>query len=374
MTVNTFEVSPGEALRTLKAAWDAGLRVSFMLHGAPGVGKTQIVEQLARHVGGKLYDVRLTTIDPSDLRGLPYYDHETRRTVFFRPEDLPEGEAPAVLFLDELSAASPTLQPTVYGLLQERRVGRHVIPDNVMILGAGNRVEDGAVTYEMGMAIADRLIHLNLTARADDWLSNFAVPNGLHPAVVAFVKTRPDLLETTEECLRQGHMIATTPRSWERVSRIMSTVPDRGARRILIAGTIGDARCAEFLTVADDIAAAVSVEDLLRAPRAERAPLYPDTLHALNALVFGLVGATRAEALEAQMEALLDLRRLRALRPGDAALARLPLEELSVNGFEMLFAKALDMGLEDAILKSPAYRDYMDERAAIGLDAPAPRG
>jgi SpoVK/Ycf46/Vps4 family AAA+-type ATPase len=372
MAVNTFEVSPGEALLTLRAAWDAKLKVSFMLHGAPGVGKTQIVEQLARRIGGRLYDVRLTTIDPSDLRGLPYYDHETRRTVFFRPEDLPEGDAPAVLFLDELSAASPSLQPTVYGLLQERRVGRHRIPDNVMIVGAGNRVEDGAGAYEMGTAIADRLIHLNVASGADDWLTNFAVPNGLHPAVIAFVRTRPDLLETTDEAMRQGHMIATTPRSWERVSQIMRAVPDRRARRIMIAGTIGDARCAEFMMVADDVEAAVGIDTLIATPRAARAALYPDTLHGLNALVFGLVGASAPETLEAQIEILLDLRRLRALRPDEDRLARLPLEELSVGGFEMLFARAIEMGLQEAILRSPAYADYMREREAIGLDAPAP--
>ena len=165
MSVNAEIVSAGEALEVLDAGWKAqvsgGLRTSWMLHGRPGVGKTEVVRQLADRIGADLFDIRLTTIEPQDLRGLPYYDHEAEKTVWYRPEDLPDDPArPAVLFLDELTAASPYLQPTVYGLLQERRVGRHILPDNVFIVAAGNMVEDGAVAYEMGTALADRLVHL----------------------------------------------------------------------------------------------------------------------------------------------------------------------------------------------------------------------
>jgi MoxR-like ATPase len=186
-----------------------------MLHGRPGVGKTQLVQSLASRHGAQLYDIRLTTIEPQDLRGLPYYDHETRKTQWYRPEDLPDApNTPAVLFLDELTAASPYLQPTVYGLLQERRVGRHQLPDSVFIVAAGNTVEDGAVAYEMGTALSDRLVHLHVAASAKDWLERYAVDEALHPAVTAFLRSRPDLLDTTEETLRRGVMIAFTPRSW----------------------------------------------------------------------------------------------------------------------------------------------------------------
>ncbi|MDP4989770.1 MAG: AAA family ATPase, partial [Marivita lacus] len=130
MSVNAQTVSAGDALDVLRAAWAAqstgALMTSWMLHGRPGVGKTQLVQTLATQIGAELYDIRLTTIEPQDLRGLPYYDHETRKTLWYPPEDLPDQPGtPAVLFLDELTAASPYLQPTVYGLLQERRVGRH---------------------------------------------------------------------------------------------------------------------------------------------------------------------------------------------------------------------------------------------------------
>ena len=112
MSVNAQTVSAGDALEVLQAAWEAqrsgALTTSWMLHGKPGVGKTQLVQTLATRIGAQLYDIRLTTIEPQDLRGLPYYDHETRKTLWYRPEDLPDQpDMPAVLFLDELTAASP---------------------------------------------------------------------------------------------------------------------------------------------------------------------------------------------------------------------------------------------------------------------------
>ncbi len=180
MSVNAQIVSAGDALNTLLAGWSAQssgqLTTSWMLHGRPGVGKTQLVTELSHRIGARLFDIRLTTIEPQDLRGLPYYDHEAQRTVWYRPEDLPDDPSqPSILFLDELTAASPNLQPTVYGLLQERRVGRHLLPASVFVVAAGNTVDDGAIAYEMGTALADRLIHLQVNPDAKDWLERYAV-------------------------------------------------------------------------------------------------------------------------------------------------------------------------------------------------------
>lgn len=371
MSINTQTISAGDALEVLSEGWAAqragAFTASYMLHGRPGVGKTQIVSQLAERIGGRLYDLRLTTIEPQDLRGLPYYDHETRKTLWYRPEDLPDDpDTPAILFLDELTAASPYLTPTVYGLLQERRVGQHRLPDSVFVVAAGNTVEDGAIAYEMGTGLSDRLVHLHRRANAADWLENFAVPSALHPAVVAFIRTRPDLLETTERSLEQGHMIAATPRSWERVSHILHAVTDRKLRNILVAGTVGEAVGAEFAVIADELAAGVQVADLIQATPDRRVALYPPTMHGLNALVYGLVGALDAATAPKVIEIMAEIRALDRRRP-EPAFKRMPLEELCTYGFEMLIRKGLELGLSDSFLASPAYRDYADARKAAGL-------
>ena len=367
MAVNAATVSAGEALRTLRAAWAAqaagGLTASWMLHGRPGVGKTELVQQLADGIGAELFDLRLTTIEPQDLRGLPFYDHAAGKTVWYRPEDLPDDpDRPAILFLDELTAAAPSLQPTVYGLLQERRVGRHRLPDSVMIVAAGNTVEDGAIAYEMGTALSDRLVHMIVRASAEDWLQNYAARAGIHPTVAAFIRTRPDLLETTEDTLRRGQTVACTPRSWTRVSQIMHAVPDRATRAVMVAGTVGEAAAAEFALIADEIASSVAVDDMLATPRSDRAALYPDTLHGLTALIYGLAGQVDAARLPDAIDILADLT---ALPPGHGR--GLPLSDLRTFGFEMLIARALDNGWEDAFATSDSYAAYAADRDAAGL-------
>lgn len=368
MSVNTQPISAGKALDVLRTGFDAQaqgrMTASWMLHGRPGIGKTEIVQQLATETGSKLFDLRLTTIEPQDLRGLPFYDHETQRTVWYRPEDLPDDpETPAILFLDELTAAAPALQPTVYGLLQERRIGRHLLPANTFIVAAGNTVEDGAIAYEMGTALSDRLIHLSLRAEVSDWLTRFAVPQGLHPAVTAFIRTRPDLLETTEDALRRGQMIACTPRSWARVSTIMHTVTDRLLRDILISGTIGEAAAAEFILIAEDIATTVKATDMLEAPATDRAQMYPASLHGLTALVYALVTLTDENTIDDVIDVMAGIRSLGTARD-DPAFGRLPLAELCTYGFELLIDKALAANLQEAFRHSASYAAYAADRDA----------
>ena len=372
MSVNASVLSAGAALDLLQKGWEAQsngtLTASWMLHGRPGVGKSQIVQQLADLIGARLFDVRLTTIEPQDLRGLPYYDHEAKKTVWYRPEDLPDDPAqPSILFLDELTAASPYLQPTVYGLLQERRVGQHKLPASVLIVAAGNTVEDGAIAYEMGTALSDRLVHLHVKADPTDWLEQYAGPKGLAPAVTAFLRGRPDLLDTTEEALRRGELIACTPRAWERTSDILNAVPDRKARLAMIAGTLGDAVAAEFSVIADEVEATVHIAGLLESAPSERFKLFPETLHGMNAVVFGLVGEATVERLPQIIETMEQIRRIPDHNE-NAAFTQLPLAELSTFGFEMLLAKALKEGWQDTFINSEAYRRYAADRQALGVD------
>lgn len=372
MAINTTPISAGRALDALRAGHAAqvsgDMTVSWMLHGRPGIGKTDIVQQLAAETGSRLFDLRLTTIEPQDLRGLPFYDHETQKTVWYRPEDLPDDpDRPAILFLDELTAAAPTLQPTVYGLLQERRVGRHLLPASTFIVAAGNTVEDGAVAYEMGTALSDRLVHLSLRADAADWLANYGVPSGLHPAVTAFIRTRPDLLDTTEDALRRGQMIACTPRSWARVSTILhATSADKMLRDVLIAGTLGEAAAAEFILVLEEITATVQASDIITASPNDRIERYPASLHGLTALVYALINLADETTISAAIDVLADIRTLGTTRV-EPVFGQLPLGELTTYGFELLIDKALSNNLQDAFRMSQSYAAYTAEREAAGL-------
>ncbi|MEM9736879.1 MAG: ATPase, partial [Pseudomonadota bacterium] len=226
--------------------------------------------------------------------------------------------------------------------------------------------EDGAIAYEMGTALSDRLVHLHVEASATNWLENYAVRQGLHPTVVAFIKTRPDLLETTPQALQSGDVIAATPRSWERVSQILETNPSRRLRNVLVAGTLGEAVAGEFALLADEIAASIHIEDLLAAEPGKRWALYPATLHGLNAVVFGLIGALEKSSVGPSVEVMEGIRHLGAHR-SEEAFSRMPLAELCTYGFELLIRKALDDGLGEQVLATAAYQAYAKDREAAGL-------
>jgi hypothetical protein len=147
----------------------------------------------------------------------------------------------------------------------------------------------------------------------------------------------------------------------------MTQIPNRRARNAMIAGTVGEAVAAEFAVIADDIAASVHIEDMLAADRKARADLYPDTLHGLNAVVFGLVGAADAGTMPAVIDAMEQIRTL-AHQRSEPTFTSLPLAELCAFGFEMLLAKALDQGLTDAFAGSAAYQRYAADRRDAGLD------
>jgi hypothetical protein len=129
----------------------------------------------------------------------------------------------------------------------------------------------------------------------------------------------------------------------------------------MVAGTVGEAPAAEFALLADEIAATVQIDALLAAPRADRAGLYPRTLHGLTALVYGLVGGVTRDDLPTAIEIMADLRALGGSHAG------LPMAELASFGFELLIGRALEHGWEDAFADSDAYADYAADRRAVGL-------
>jgi len=134
-----------------------------MLWGTRGVGKSSIVRQVADQFRVPLVDLRLTTIEPVDIRGAIYADEVQGKTVWFPPEFLPGPEQPAgILFLDELTAADQRLQISAYSLILDRKVGHYRLPDGWQVVAAGNASFHGAVSHDMGTALADRMFHFHV--------------------------------------------------------------------------------------------------------------------------------------------------------------------------------------------------------------------
>ena len=332
-------------------------RRATMLWGTRGVGKSSIVRQVAAHFGVPLVDLRLTTIEPVDIRGAIYADDTIGKTVWFPPEFLPARDEPAgILFLDELTAADQRLQISAYSLILDRRVGHYELPDGWLVIAAGNASFHGAVSHDMGTALADRMFHFNIQTVIDAFLDH-AIASSFAPQVMAYLKVRPDKLDDTQVQLSNDHLVGASPRGWEDISNILKSSLSAPARRIFVQGRIGAANAAEFFGVLREIEASVDVLRLMASrPGTETAALLPTSLDGLYGLVYGLLAVCVDEtavtrALEI-VEQLPDM-------PGEA---RLPVREAQTLAMELLMQKALAIGLEAAILDSPAYHRYAERR------------
>ncbi len=332
-------------------------RRASMLWGSRGVGKSSIVRQVAEHFGVPLVDLRLTTIEPVDIRGAIYADDQLGRTVWFPPEFLPLPEQPdGILFLDELTAADQRLQISAYSLILDRRVGRYRLPDGWQVVAAGNASFHGAVSHDMGTALADRMFHFNVQTVIESFLAH-ALAMGFAPEVMAFLRVRPDKLDDTQAQLAGDHLVGASPRGWEDISNVLQSGLSEGARRLFVQGRIGAANAAEFFGVLRELQAGADVLALLAArPGAETAALLPRTLDGLYAMLYGLLAASSdGAALERALQIVEQWPDIRGTTP-------LPVREAQTLAMELLMQKALEQQLEAVILDSAAYRRYAEQR------------
>ena len=369
MNANPMNIPP-ISIAAAKAALieqhsDATLRRrASMLWGTRGVGKSSIVRQVAAHFGVPLVDLRLTTIEPVDIRGAIYADEVQGKTVWFPPEFLPSPQAPAgILFLDELTAADQRLQISAYSLILDRRVGHYELPDGWQIIAAGNASFHGAVCHDMGTALADRMFHFNVQTVIEAFLAH-ALARGFAPEVMAYLKVRPDKLDDTEAQLAGDHLIGASPRGWEDVSNVLKSRLSDAAKRVFVQGRIGAANAAEFFGVLRELQASVDVMKLLAArPGADTAALLPTTLDGLYGMLYGLLAASSTAAALARALAIVEQ------WPDMRGAVPLPIREAQTLAMELLMQKALEAGLEATILDSPACARYAERRAKEGLGA-----
>ncbi|MCF7991168.1 MAG: AAA family ATPase [Thiohalocapsa sp.] len=338
-------------------------RRASMLWGTRGVGKSSIVRQVAEHFDVPLVDLRLTTIEPVDIRGAIYADDQQSKTVWFPPEFLPSPDEPAgILFLDELTAADQRLQISAYSLILDRRVGHYRLPDGWQVVAAGNAAFHGAVSHDMGTALADRMFHFNVQTAIEVFLE-YAVARDFAPEVMAYLKVRPDKLDDTHAQLANDHLVGASPRGWEDISNVIGSNLSDAGKRLFVQGRIGAANAAEFFGVLREIRAGTDVVQLLAAQAGEAtAALLPRSLDGLYGLIYALLAAATDEALMARALEIVDQ------LPDIDSAEPLPIREAQTLAMELLFQKALERGLEGAVLESATYRRYSQERER-GADA-----
>ena len=125
----------------LNSIVEHNVQSSLMIWGAPGIGKSSVVEAVAKKQNIDLIDLRISQLAPTDLRGIPV--PAENKASWYPPDFLPTA-GKGILFLDEINMAPPAVQGIAQQLILDRKVGSYQVPDGWFIWSAGNRKEDKA--------------------------------------------------------------------------------------------------------------------------------------------------------------------------------------------------------------------------------------
>jgi AAA domain (dynein-related subfamily) len=229
-----------------------GAATPVMVWGPPGIGKSQIVAAVASQHNVPVIDIRLSQMEPTDLRGIPFRDGDS--VVWSIPALLPNAKRhgdKGILFLDEITSAPPTVTAAAYQLILDRRLGEYRVPEGWAIFAAGNRHGDRGVTYAMPAPLANRFTHYDLQADLDDWTA-WAYRNDIDERVIAFLRFRPELLFD----MKSSTTLAAfpSPRTWEYASRALRKFADTPALLLdAIQASVGVAAGVELKAFMDHI-------------------------------------------------------------------------------------------------------------------------
>jgi hypothetical protein len=242
------------------------IRWSVFIWGPPGAGKSSLVRNIADERQAPLIDVRAPLLDPTDLRGIPTV--VDGRAVWCPPSFLPtEEDKPGILFFDELNAAPPLVQASLYQLTLDRRVGEYKLPDGWQIVAAGNRSEDASVTFRMPAALSNRFVHIDFEIDFDDWRT-WAVSAGVHLLVIGFLSVRRELLFDMENPERGF----PTPRSWEIASDAIKAMGGAEGCADIFLGIVGEGATVEFMAYCDLAISEESIKKIIEDPDGAELP------------------------------------------------------------------------------------------------------
>jgi len=263
----------------------AGHHTPVMLWGPPGVGKSQIIAQVGDRHNVPVIDIRLSQMEPSDLRGIPF--RENTSVEWAIPSMLPNAEKHGehgVLFLDEITSAVPSVSAAAYQLILDRRLGDYRVPDGWAIFAAGNRQGDRGVTYTMPAPLANRFSHFEVELNLDDWVS-WAYKHDIDERIIAFLRFRPEQLFNFDPA--HNPVAFPTPRSWEFAHRALHKFMDSPELLLgSLQACVGPAAGIELKAFVDSLDQMPDLDAILRGEDI-KAPKEVDLQYAVAAALVG---------------------------------------------------------------------------------------
>jgi len=283
--------------REFLAASHQDRHTPVMLWGPPGVGKSQMVAQVAARHGMPVIDIRLSQMEPSDLRGIPFRVED--RVEWAVPAMLPDrvrhGEQ-GILFLDEITSVPPSVSAAAYQLILDRRLGAYEVPDGWAIFAAGNRQGDRGVTYTMPAPLANRFSHFEVDVNLDDWVA-WAWANAIDERVIAFLRFRPELLFEFDPA--HNPVAFPSPRSWEFSHRALQKFGDvRDLLTGALQACVGPAAGIELSAFVENLDQLPDIDAIVRGEKV-KVPRETDLQYAVAAALVGRAIRAR-EAADAE--------------------------------------------------------------------------
>ena len=293
---------PVQLLTVLEREFQAALHgqhTPVMLWGPPGVGKSQMVAQVAERHGMPMIDLRLSQMEPSDLRGIPFrVDDQVEWAV---PSMLPDAERhgnQGILFLDEITSVPPSVSAAAYQLILDRRLGAYEVPDGWAIFAAGNRQGDRGVTYTMPAPLANRFSHYDVDENLDDWVA-WAYANDIDERLIGFLRFRPELLFEFDPA--HNPVAFPSPRSWEFAHRALQKFGDvQDLLTAALQACVGPAAGIELSAFVENLDKLPDIDAIMRGEKV-RVPKETDLQYAVAAALVGRAIGARKQSNAAEL-------------------------------------------------------------------------
>ncbi len=237
-------------------------KIPVFVWGNPGVGKSSIIKQIANDKDMDFIDLRLSLLDPTDLRGIPFFDASNKSAIWAKPEFLPNtnSQAYGILFLDEINSAPPTVQAAAYQLILDRKIGEYTLPINYAIVAAGNYESDRGVTYRMPTPLANRFVHFDFELDFSEWKS-WAYESKIDARIISFLSYKPQNLFTFDAKAKEKSF--ATPRSWSFVNDILNSNLQIEFLKDVISGAVGKESSDEFMNFCKIIDKLPNIQEII---------------------------------------------------------------------------------------------------------------
>jgi len=257
-----------------------GKQIPVFIWGPPGCGKSDIIKEIGKEMELQVFDNRASQMEPPDVRGMPYI--YKGKMHWAPPALLPAADGsdgPSIVFLDELPQGSDSVQTALFQLCRDRRIGSYLLPDDCVIVAAGNRTTDRSGAKRVLQALNNRFLHLDFEVDLGDW-SEWAIKSGkISSTVLAFIRFRPELLMRFDP----DKPAFPTPRTWEYLSNYlgMDAETSDDTEFESLSGLVGEGAAAEFTGFLKIWRNLPNIDGIIMDPKKASVPTDPATLYAV---------------------------------------------------------------------------------------------